>query len=181
MPNPDQHLSEFYKRLWKQRILPQLAQDQEHKQARRTRRVARWASASGRMLDSFMGLRGHPFTRALTSLGVDLSFPQNWEWDWLGRQNESVKSAIQQEAERAARRLEFAEALSLFGLNLDSPEHELKAAWREAAHRWHPDRARSEVDRQQSHCHFITLQAAYEQLQQAYADGKLPVCENVTD
>jgi hypothetical protein len=83
MPDADDSLQRFYRRLWQQRILPSLSHEQQDKQLHRTRQTARWASAGGRFIDSLLGLRGRPFTRALTSLGVDLSLPKTWDWNWV--------------------------------------------------------------------------------------------------
>ena len=178
MPTTDEKLHAFYRRLWEKRILPQLSAENAPRQEKRTRRTARWASASGRFVDSLLGLRGKPFTRAFTSIGVDLSMPQTWDWKWFGRQTQATRERLNAEAEAAAAKLEFDEALSLFGLSGSASHDDLKAAWRAAAHRWHPDRARSEEERQQAHSHFVTLQAAYERLRAAYEAGKIPSCDD---
>lgn len=177
MSNADDNLRDFYRRLWEHRIYPQLSAEDAERQAQRTRQTARWASASGRFLDSLLGLRGRPFTRAFTSLGVDLSMPKAWDWQWFGQQSEATRAQLNAEAEAEVARLEIEQALALFGLSRSATEEELKAAWRVAAHRWHPDRAHTAEEREQAHSHFVTLQAAYERLLTAYQAGKIPSCD----
>jgi hypothetical protein len=176
MPDADDSLQRFYRRLWQQRILPSLSHEQQDKQLHRTRQTARWASAGGRFIDSLLGLRGRPFTRALTSLGVDLSLPKTWDWNWVSRQSDQTRQRIDSAAQAETARLENTQALALFGLDPSASLDDLRAAWHAAAHRWHPDRARTDEQRCQAHTRFITLQATYTHLCSQYKAGKLPSC-----
>lgn len=129
------------------------------------------------MLDRLLGLRGRPFTRSLTVLGASFGAmaPDAWDWNWL----RTHASAAQQEAAAAsltsyAQKLELDEALALFDLPADVSRESVKAAWHDAARRWHPDVACDESQRAEHQARFITYRAAYDCLQRAFDTGALP-------
>lgn len=173
----DAALGRFLRRVWKKDVEP-LLRDRRARQRRRAARAGgRIAATGGLVLDSLLGLRGRPFTRAMTVMGSSLGalLPDVWDWKWLrGTATEQQRRVVREQVKRRAAELPEVDALELFGLNGRSSRTELKAAWRAASQRWHPDKAADEAARAEHHVRFIAYQAAYRRLAAAYEEGRLP-------
>ncbi len=176
----DEAFRRFLRRCWQQDVVPLLRDDVKTEQRRRGARLgAKVAAAGGLLIDSVLRLRGRPVTRFLTVLGSSMGamLPDVWDSRLLRerfspRQREQVARRVQQ---RAAG-LELAEALALTGLDPRASREQMRARRRVVLARWHPDRAADEVQREDYRLRFVALQAAFERIEQAYADGRLPAC-----
>lgn len=167
----------FLRRTWREDIAPSL---RDHRAAQR-RKVARAtgkaAAATGLLLDTVFGLKGKPFARFMTVVGSNLGaiLPDVWDWQWLRESASSAeREVVDRHVSRRARALPEADALALFGLPPTATRADLKVAWREAAQRWHPDKAADAAARNEHHLRFLAYQAAYERLCAAYDAGRLP-------
>lgn len=170
-PNPaDEALARFMRRIWRQDIAPLL----RDRRARERRRIARLggqvAAAGGLLVDTVFRLRGKPFTRFMTVMGASLGamLPDAWDWRWL---RESATPDEREEVARRVRRraaeLLDREAGALLGVRPEAGVEAIKLAWRQAARRWHPDRAPDAARRAEYQVRFIAYQAAYERLMSA--------------
>jgi hypothetical protein len=129
------------------------------------------------VLDNLFGLKGRPFTRALTVLGASFGamLPDLWDWEVLRqRLDAEARRWVDDRVQQRAGALELVEALHLFGLDESATRDDLKNAWRAASQRWHPDKAPDDVRRAEHHTRFVAYQAAYERLCAAYDAGALP-------
>lgn len=176
--NPgDEAFQRFLARVWRDEVTPLLKGPHARARAGAARVGGTVAGVGGRLLDSLFGLRGRPFSRAMTVLGssVGALLPDVFEWDWL-RQRASVaeREAVAECAARRAGELDHAEALGLFALSPRATRDELRSAWRGVSQRWHPDKARDEAQRREYHLRFVAYQQAYERLLAAYDSGSLP-------
>ncbi|TWT45554.1 Chaperone protein DnaJ [Phycisphaerae bacterium RAS1] len=167
----------FLRRVWQRDIRPLLSGVQADRRARYARAGGKAAAAAGLLLDGALRLRGRPFTRFLTVMGSSLGAiaPDVFEWDLFARLKPEQRSAAEGRVERAARELPDAEALALFELSPSATRDDLRSAWRGAAQRWHPDKAPDEQQRAEHQVRFLTYQAAYERLTEAFDEGRLPI------
>ena len=175
-PN-DAALAAFLRRVWKQDVEP-LLNDRRAAQRRKTARTGgKIAATGGLLLDSLLGLRGRPFTRAMTVMGSSLGamLPDVWDWRWLrSTATQKQRRVVAEQVKRRAAELPEADALRLFGLTPQAAHEDLKQAWRTVSRRWHPDKAPDESARAEYHVRFVTYQTAYERLCSAYEEGRLP-------
>lgn len=167
----------FVRRVWRDDVRPLLRGRSAAARARSAQLGGQVAAAGGALLDRALGLRGRPFTRALTVMGSSLGamLPDAWDWEWIRRratagQRQSVASAVR----RRAAALSDAQALALFGLKPSATREAFRAAWRAACLRWHPDKAADGSQRREYEVRFAVLQAARRRVEAAYADGRLP-------
>ena len=173
----DEAMRRFMRRVWREDVMPLL----RDKHASRRKKTARWggrvAATGGLLIDSVMRLRGKPFTRFMTVMGSSLGamLPDVWDWKWFSRVAEPRdREVVAEQVREKAAKLEYEEALTLFGLAGDATREQLKAAHRQASKRWHPDRAADDETREEYHVRFLAYQAAYEQLDRAFDAGRLP-------
>ena len=176
-PKSDVALGRFLRRVWKHDVEP-LLRDQRASQRRSSARAGgRIAATGGLLLDSLFGLRGRPFTRAMTVMGSSLGamLPDVWDWKWLrSSATQKQRRVVADQVERRAAELPEADALALFGLTAHATRAELKQAWRAVSKRWHPDKAPDDSARAEFHLRFVAYQAAYHRLESAYDNGHLP-------
>lgn len=176
-PSPDSEaFRRFLRRVWQADVQPLLG-DQRAAQRRYSARVGgRVAAAGGLFVDAFLGLRGRPFTRALTVLGarVGALLPDVWDWQIFRSATPEQRATIAARVEDRAATLEDREALELLGLTEQATPDDLRSAWHAASRRWHPDKAPDDAQRQEYHVRFLVYKGAYERLRAAYADGRLP-------
>ncbi len=173
----DEAFRRFLRRCWQQDVVP-LLRGKRAEQRRKAAKVgAKVAAAGGLLIDSLLRLRGRPVTRFLTVLGSSMGamLPDVWDSRLLRqrlgpRQREQVARRVQQ---RAAE-LELAEAIELTGLDPAFSCEQMRAYRRRELARWHPDRADDELQREDYRLRFVALQAAFERIEQAYDDGRLP-------
>lgn len=172
----DEAFQRFLRRVWRTDIRP-LLNDRLAGQRRAAARAGSSAAGSaGLLVDRLLGLKGRPFARAMTVLGGSLGamLPDVWDWRWLRETaDESQRAAAHEGIRRCAADLEEDEALALFGLDGRAARDELRSAWRQASKRWHPDLA-SDEQRREHHLRFISYQCAYERLERAFDEGRLP-------
>ncbi|MBL8877493.1 MAG: J domain-containing protein [Phycisphaerales bacterium] len=170
-------LDEFVRRVWRDDVAP-LLRDRRAVQRKATARTGgRVAASAGLLLDGVLGLRGKPFTRFMTVLGTSVGamVPDLLDWKWLGEfADEADRQTVDQQVQRRAAELDDRAALELFGLTPVASLDALKSAWRAAAQRWHPDKARSPQQSAEYRIAFIAYQTAYEELCRAYEIGRLP-------
>jgi len=172
----DEAFRRFLRRVWRSDVEPLLRgkyADQRRKAARLGGRVA---ATGGLVLDSIFRLRGRPFTRALSVVGSSFGamLPDAWDWKWFrSTADADDRKVATEQLQRRAAQLSEVEALALFGLTPSASYEQLKHAWRIASQRWHPDKAPAE-GRCEHQARFVTYQAAYERLRQAYEQGRLP-------
>jgi hypothetical protein len=175
--NETEAFRRFLRRVWQEDVGP-LLRDQRAVQRKKSARVAGTAAAgAGLLLDGLLRLRGKPFTRFMTVVGSSLGalLPDVWDWEWLRDSADAAEqAAVAEGVQRQAARLPEADALALFGLPESATRDELKRAWRDAARRWHPDKALAEADRLEYQVRFVAYSAAYERLERAYDEGRLP-------
>lgn len=170
-------LDNFVRRVWRDDIAP-LLRDRRAAQRRKTARVGgRAAASAGLLLDGILGLRGKPFARFMTVIGASFGamVPDVLDWSWLGQTaDDSDRQAADDQLLRRAAELDDAEALNLFGLRNSDSFDALKSAWRAAAQRWHPDKARTPSESAEFRMRFVTYQATYDRLRRAFECGRLP-------
>lgn len=173
----DDKLTAFYDRIWQDDVAP-LLRERLGGQRRHTARIGGAAAkAAGTLLDRAFKLRGRPFTRSLTVLGLKFGalLPDVWDWRvYHEKLNPKVRRFFEKKAQQQAEQLPEADALALFELSAHSSRDELKATWRRLSKRWHPDHAPNPAEVDAYRLRFITYRAAYERLEQAYAAGRLP-------
>jgi hypothetical protein len=173
----DRAFQEFMERVWRLDVAPLLRGRYARQRSIAARAGGQVAATGGRLIDRLLRLKGRPFTRAGAVLGSSLGalLPDVWDWQWLRtrsstRQREQVARGVRAQAAN----LEDDEALALFGLSARSSRDELHEAWRGICKKWHPDLARTSEERRERHVRFIAYQAAYERLERAYNEGRLP-------
>lgn len=166
----------FLERVWQSDIQPLLRGRYKEQRAKTARFGSKWAGAAGALFDKALRLRGRPFSRAMTVLGGSFGaiLPDVWEWRWFESLTSADRQTVADRIRARAAALDDAHALGLFGLTTDATRAQVQAAWRAAARRWHPDLARSEAERDGHHLRFVTYQQAYERLESAYDEGRLP-------
>ncbi len=176
-------LRQFLRKVWAEDVVPQLKGERREKQAQRQKsaRVAgKAAAAGGLFVDTLFGLKGKPFTRALSVMGSSLGamLPDAWDWGWLrNAASDEQRRVVSEQVRRRAQELPQRAALRMFHLEPTASRDELKQAWRRVTQRWHPDKAPDDRARREYHVRFVTYQAAYEMLSRAYDAGRLPVSE----
>lgn len=177
-PYDNEAFRRFVRRVWRQDITP-LLRGQHAAQRRTAAQVGGKVAASGGLLiDGLLRLKGKPFTRFLTIFGSTLGaiLPDVWDWKWYREQaGPRARKIVAEQVKRRAGELPIHEALALFRLSPTAARDELKQAWRQTSHRWHPDHAPDEQRRSEYHVRFVAYQAAYERLSAAYENGELPV------
>lgn len=173
----DEAFRRFLRRCWQQDVVP-LLRGQRAEQRRKAARVgAKVAAAGGLLIDSLLRLRGKPVTRFLTVLGSSAGamLPDVWDNGLLRRVLDPQQRArVAWRVQQRAAELELAEALELTGLDPAASREQMRAQRRSVLARWHPDRAGDEAQREDYRLRFVALQAAFERIEQAYADGRLP-------
>ena len=135
-------------------------------------------SSIGLVLDTLFGLKGKPFARFMTVVGssVGAILPDALDWKWLsGEASEDERRVVEEQVRRRAGELSDAEALALFELPRTASEEDVKRAWRDAALRWHPDKAGNAAEQAEYHVRFVALTRANERLREAFESGRLPV------
>jgi len=162
----EEALGRFLNRVWRADVAPLLKGSRAAQRRRTARAVGKFATGAGLLIDSLARLRGRPFTRSMAVLGSTFGamLPDVWDWRWLRRATDAQRRKVQQTLERRAGEMRRSEALAILGLPRDAGQDEIKAAWRAAAARWHPDKARDEARRAEHQLRFITLRAAYDSL-----------------
>lgn len=173
----DAALGKFLRRVWRSDVEP-LLRGKRAAQRRKSARVGgKVAATGGLVLDTLFRLRGRPFTRAMSVMGSSFGalLPDVWDWGWLrSSATREQRKVVADQIKRRAAELPEADALALFDLPATASQEQLKQAWRTVSQRWHPDKAPSEAERPEHHVRFVTYQAAYERLCQAYDEGRLP-------
>ena len=173
----DDAMQRFYQRVWRENVVP-LLRGHQAEQRRKTARVGgKLAAASGRFLDSLLGLRGKPFTRSLTIMGTRLGalLPDAWDWRWWRDEADTeTRRQIAELIERRALEMQDAEARALLDVPPQASLDELKQAWRRLSQHYHPDKAADDHQRREYHLRFITYQAAYERLCRALVAEDTP-------
>ncbi len=172
----DDALGRFLRRVWQTDVEP-LLRGKRAEQRRKSARVGGIVAATGGLvLDTIFRLRGKPFTRAMSVMGSSLGamLPDVWDWKWLRSATSEDRKVVADQVKRRAAELPEADALALFDLPPTSSREQLKQTWRTLSQRWHPDKAPDETRRPEYHLRFVTYQAAYECLCQAYDKGRLP-------
>lgn len=166
----DAAFQRFLARVWRDDVRPKLTGPNAQLRATTAKAGGTVAGLSGRLLDSLFGLRGRPFSRAFTVLGSSAGalLPDLFEWDWLRRATAAQREVLEKAAAFRAAELERGDALALFGLPVTATYEQVRAAWRDASFRWHPDKAASDEQRREHHLRFVAYQQAYERLRQAY-------------
>lgn len=166
----DAAFQRFLGRVWRDEVLPKLTGPNAQLRAKSARAGGALAGMSGRLLDSLFGLRGRPFSRALTVLGSSAGalLPDLFEWDWLRRATAAQREVLENAAANRAGELAKLEALDLFGLPPAATFEQVRAAWRDASFRWHPDKAANDDQRREHHLRFVAYQQAYERLRQTF-------------
>jgi len=167
----------FLRRVWRDDVAP-LLRDRRGAQRKTTARVTgKFAAATGLLVDGVLRLKGKPFTRFLTVVGSSLGalLPDVWDWQWLRETAAPEERAVvADQVRRRAEQLPEADALALFDLPAAATREDLKHAWRAVLQRWHPDKAPDEPTRAEHHVRFLAYKAAYERLNRAYDEGRLP-------
>ncbi|GEM_PF-1018341 len=173
----DEALTRFLRRVWQQDVEPLLRGERAAQRRRAAGVGGKVAATGGLLIDSLLGLRGRPFTRALTVLGTSFGamLPDVWDWKWFQAASPQEQATARSQIRRRAAELPEADALALFGLSSSASRAELKSAWHGVCLRWHPDRAPDAAQRREYHTRFIVYQAAYARLVGAYEAGRLPV------
>lgn len=166
----------FLSRVWSQDVRPLLAGSHRAARERSARVGGTAAGLAGMLADRLLRLRGRPFTRAMTVLGASFGamLPDLWDWNWLSRASDQHRRFVEAQSQRRAAQLPEREALALFNLPASAAREDLRRAWREQSLRWHPDRAPSPEARAEHHLRFVTLNAAYQRLERAFDEGRLP-------
>lgn len=175
-PHESEPFRRFLQRVWQADVQP-LLRDHRAAQRHQSARVGgRVAAAGGLFVDALLGLRGRPFTRALTVLGarVGALLPDVWDWQIFRSATPEQRATIAARVEDRAGTLEDREALELLGLTEEATPEDLRSAWHAASRRWHPDKAPDESQRQEYHVRFLIYKGAYERLRTAHAEGRLP-------
>jgi len=174
----DEHaFRRFIRRVWRDDLAPLLRDRHAARRKTAARTGGRLAAAGGLLLDKALRLRGRPFTRAMTVVGASLGamLPDVWDWRWLRRvATRADRKLVGERVRKSAAALDEDEALGLFGLNSAASRESLRAAHRAASKRWHPDLAADAESRAEHHVRFLAYQAAYERLERAHDEGRLP-------
>jgi hypothetical protein len=176
-PQESEAFRRFLQRTWQSDIAPLLRGRLAAQRRVAARTGGKAGAAAGMALDRLLGLRGKPFTRALTVFGGSTGalLPDVWDWSWLRSMASAAdRAAVHEHISRQAGHLSVAEALALFDLPATATLAEVKSAWRTAALRWHPDRAHGTDEQAEYHLRFVTYQAAYERLVLAFESGGDP-------
>ena len=174
--NQDESLRRFYRRVWKQDVVPLLRGRRKKEREKAARVSGKIAATAGLFVDRLLGLKGRPFARSMTVMGSSLGamLPDVWDWKWLRHADESQRKVVDEQVRRRVAELPVAEALDLFGLSPTATRDELKQAWRAASLKHHPDKTTDESRQTEFHLRFVTYRSAYECLCKAYDDGRLP-------
>ena len=173
----DEVLTRFLRRVWRDDVTPLLRGKRAEQRRTAARRGGKVAAAGGLLIDSLFKLRGRPFTRAMTVMGSSLGamLPDVWDWKWLNSDaNIRDRQVVAEQVRRRAAELPEADALALFELPQSATRDELKQAWRAVSQRWHPDKTTDERRRAEYHVRFVAYHGAYERLERAYEEGRLP-------
>jgi hypothetical protein len=183
MPDQDELLRRFYRRVWERDVGPLLRGRLAAQRARSARLGGAIAASAGSIADKLLRLRGRPFTRFMAVMGSSLGamLPDAWDWTWFRQADRRTQRVVRERAGRAAAALPEAEALGLFGLTPADSREELRRAWRAITQRCHPDKARGDQQRVEFHLRFLTYRAAYDRLIQAYDEGRLPIAPGGSD
>lgn len=162
----DRAFAAFLQHAWQQDIIPQTRGRQAQTRRVLARSAGRLAASAGLILDSLLHLRGRPFSRMLTILGgsAGAMLPDAWDWQWFARQSAQRREAVVECVKDSGEGMSREQALALLGLTADATADEIRAAWRDAARRWHPDHAGA-TERDMYRLRFIASRAAYEALQ----------------
>ena len=173
----NESLRRFYRRVWKQDVAPLLRGARQAQREKAARTSGSIAASAGLLADKLLGLKGRPFARFMTVMGASLGamLPDVWDWEWLRSADETQRRVVDDQVRRRAAELPEAEALALFGLAPTAERDDLKKSWREVSLECHPDKAVDNAQRAEFHLKFLTYSSAYEQLSQAYEDGRLPI------
>lgn len=169
----DEAFRAFVQRVWRDDVAPVL-RDHRGQRAASARWLGSAAGGAGLLLDGVLRLRGRPFTRMLTVIGASAGamLPDLLDWSWLrSHASDADRAVLADAASRRAAEFQDAEAMALLGLTPPCTDDGLRAAWREAAHRWHPDRADA-ARRDEHRLRFIACQKAYERLEASLAAGR---------
>jgi DnaJ-domain-containing protein 1 len=169
----DTALSEFLRRVWREDVAPLLRGRRAEQRRKAARMGGRVAAAGGLLVDTVFRLRGKPFTRFMTVMGARLGAmaPDVWDWKWFSRADRAVREEVTRQVQRRAAELAEAEARALLGVGARADGEAIKHAWREAARRWHPDKAADDMQRAEYRLKFIAYQAAYARLTERAQEG----------
>lgn len=160
----------FLQRVWVNDVRPMLNDHRAQQRASTARTVGMGGAAAGMAVDKLLGLKGKPFTRALTVFGASMGaiLPDALDWNWVRRAaGQGEREALQQQTALRAGEIDLTEALRLMGFSQVPSAELLREAWREAANRWHPDKAPDVADKPEYQLRFIALQHAYERIRAA--------------
>lgn len=173
----DEAFRRFLRRCWQQDVVPLLRGERAGQRRKAAKIGAKVAATGGLLIDSLLRLRGRPVTRFLTVLGSSMGamVPDVWDSRLLRqRLGPQQRKHIEQQLRQRAEALELAEALALTGLDASASREQMRARRRAVLARWHPDRARTDDERDGYRLRFVALQAAFERIEAAYASGLLP-------
>lgn len=173
----DDAFRRFLRRVWREDVTPLLRDERAAQRAKSARVGGKAAAAAGLFVDALFGLKGKPFTRALTVMGSSLGamLPDVWDWRWFREDADAEqRKVVAEQVRRRAAELPETDALELFGLGPGASRAEFRQAWHTILQRWHPDKAPDDNARSEYHVRFLAYQAAYEQLTAAYDEGRLP-------
>ncbi|MFO0839714.1 MAG: J domain-containing protein [Phycisphaerae bacterium] len=172
----DEAFRAFLQRVWLQDVKPLLQDNRSQQRAKAARMGGKAAAAGGLLIDGLFQLRGKPFTRFMTVMGASLGamLPDAWDWSWVRALSADGREALNDAVSKRAAALKSVDGLALFGLTPNASREELKSAWREASLRWHPDRARTDAERDEHHARFVAYRAAYDRLIEEFDAGRLP-------
>lgn len=173
----DEAFRQFLRRVWQHDVAPLLRGAQAQRRLRAARVGGKIAAVTGLAVDSLLHLRGRPFTRFMTVMGSRLGamLPDVWDWQWFRTSDPAAQRLTEKHVRKAAGILPEDDALALFGLSRAAGVDDLKRSWRSMSQRWHPDKAPDAAARSEYHLRFVTYQAAYERLCEAYREGRLPM------
>jgi hypothetical protein len=172
----DEAFRRFLRRTWRDDVAPLLKGHQASRRKKTARVGGRVAGATGLAVDSLFHLKGRPFSRFMTTMGVSVGamLPDVWDWKWFRAAGKAVRRLTEKRVKQAVAALPEADALELFGLTASATEDDLKIAWREISKRWHPDKASGDESRSEYHLRFVAYQSAHERLRAAYESQRLP-------
>lgn len=167
MTDRDEAFRNFLNRVWRSDIYPLIADERAETQRKAAVRGAQAAGVAGRAIDKLLGLRGRPFSRALTVLGgtIGALTPDVWSWTWFravsrGKDREYVTDQL----ERRARDLSMDDAFAMLGLPRNASRDDVTRAWRTLAKEWHPDHAPDADARSEYAARFKAYNAVYESI-----------------
>src|SRR5262245_59841303 len=114
-PRGDLAFQRFLQRVWRDDVGPLLRGRQADQRRKAARIGGTVAGTGGALLDRMLGLRGRPFSRAMTVLGSTLGaiLPDAWDWNWLRKAAPHEREAVAEEVQRRAANLPDADALEL--------------------------------------------------------------------